>query len=190
MRVVEVDDGLHGDLSVAEELGELVEEHRSDPFDPDCSWGTTGQDEVGQVQVEGCRPLLRLRRLRDVLVNRPAAGIVEEGGGGVGVAEQLDGLGLEVPAGDELAFTFGELVMDGVGDLIHRRIKAERGAGWQLEGETQGGGLAVECVDCIAGSWVGQPDSDLRCIGREAGAVGFDIGLDHLGLRDGQNPTR
>src|SRR5918993_4094368 len=78
MRVVEVDDGLHGDLSVAEELGELVEEHRSDPFDPDCSWGTTGQDEVGQVQVEGCRPLLRLRRLRDVLVNRPAASIVEE----------------------------------------------------------------------------------------------------------------
>ena len=62
--------------------------------------------------------------------------------------------------------------------------KPERGAWWQLEGEqTQGGRLAVDCVDCVAGSWVVEPDPDLRCIGREAGAVGFDISLDHLGLR-------
>ena len=178
----QVDDRGQGDPGVAEHLGELVEQHRADLFDPrDPAGPCAGPFERGLVEVDVHDRVVGAAVLRTTV----AAGL------GLVGQQRDDVLGVGQPAQGDRA----ELVAGGVWGQVGDQVAA----GVQGVGDLVDGGVEPDAVGgCDRGDHgpqpvlVGRGDRDVAAAqtGRPLVAGGLVVGLDHLGLGDRQQPPR
>jgi len=189
---VEVDHRLHGDVAVLEEVGDLLEQHRTQLVETGDPVVVSGQHPIGQEDFHRGRAALLLHRHRRRVFRRGrGVEVVEQGCGGVRVGEQQrERLGAQLVPGRRipLVVVVVGVQREGVGEVVDHRIPFDRSGRGQFRGQSPGARLTL-LGDQVPGPGPGQPHPGTAVVGGQPGPVALQIGLDGLGLREVQDPA-